>query len=317
MDAFEHSTPHERSLGGSVTEVQADLAFSDVPVPGGELRVGRWGVGPKAVLGIHGITASSLSLAPLAHRLGAEFSLLAPDLRGRGGSSALPGPFGMVAHAADCAAVLEHRATGPAVVVGESMGGFVAVVLAAKRPELVARLVLVDGGLPPPIPDGIDPAQVLELVLGPALARLSQTFPSREAYHDFWRAHPALGGQLNADVEAYLDYDLEPAPGGGFRSRVSEAAVRADGAQNLVEIDVVLDSLRALECPVHLLRAERNLLNQAPPLLPDEVVESWREQIPQLTDEVVEDTNHYTIVFGERGAQAIADRVANVAAHGG
>jgi pimeloyl-ACP methyl ester carboxylesterase len=283
-------------------------AFFDVEVTGGALRVARWGAGERLVLGIHGVTASSISLAPLARHLGSDFTLLAPDLRGRGGSARLPGPFGMPAHAADCAAVVAAEGEQPAVVVGVSMGAFVAVVLAATRPELVERLVLVDGGLPPPLPVGIDPDTLLEAVLGPALARLQQVFPTRESYLDFWRVHPALSEDWNSDVEAYLDYDLEPIEG-GFRSKVSEDAVRADSAQNLTDVDVVADALRELRCPVSLLRAPRGLLNQPVPLLPDDVVDSWRPAIPQLADEVVEDTNHYTIAFGERGAKLIAERV--------
>jgi pimeloyl-ACP methyl ester carboxylesterase len=285
--------------------------FFDVPVQGGDLRVARFGDGPTTVLGIHGVTASSLSLAPVARQLGLEFTLIAPDLRGRGGSNGLPGPFGMRAHADDCAAALDHVGADTVVVVGESMGAFVAVVLAATRPKLVERLVLVDGGLPPPMPEGIDVDQILDAVLGPAIARLRQTFPSHEAYLDFWKAHPALSEDWSDDIEAYLLYDLEPAEDGGFKSKVSEAAVRADGAQNITDVDVVADALRALTCPVTLLRAARGLLNQPVPLLPDFVVDTWRSQIPQLIDEVVDDTNHYTICFGERGAKVVAERVAN------
>jgi len=284
--------------------------FFDVPVHGGELRVARFGAGPRTVLGIHGVTASSMSLGPLARQLGGDFTLVAPDLRGRGDSSRLPGPFGMGAHAEDCAAVLAHEGLGPAVVVGESMGAFVAVVLAADHPELVERLVLVDGGLPPPLPEGIDVDQVLDAVLGPAIARLRQTFPTEEAYLDFWREHPALSEDWSDDIEAYLRYDLEPAGDGGFKSKVSEAAVRADGAENVTDVDVVGDALKKLDCPVHLLRATRGLLNQPVPLLPDFVVETWRPQIPSLVDEVVDDTNHYTICFGERGAKVVAERIA-------
>lgn len=285
----------------------------DVAVSGGTLRVARWEGGPVPVLGIHGITASSVSLLPVARRLAGRHTVLAPDLRGRGASADLPGPFGMRAHAADCARVLEDLAGRPAVVVGESMGGFVAVVLAAARPDLVAGLVLVDGGIPLPLPEGADGEALAAAVLGPALSRLEMTFPSVDAYLDFWRAHPAVGEDWNADVEAYLRYDLVPATG-GFRSRVSAEAVRADSLQTLTEPDVVGDALGALRCPVHLVRATRNLLNQRPGLIPDEVVAAWRHRLPELSDEVVGDTNHYTLMLGERGAAVIAARTAGMAA---
>jgi hypothetical protein len=161
------------------------------------------------------------------------------------------------------------------------------------------------------MPEGFDVDQVLEAVLGPAIARLRQTFESQKAYLDFWKAHPALSEDWSPDVEAYLLYDLEPADGGGFKSKVSEDAVRADGAQNLVDVEVVADALRALTCQVALVRAVRGLLNQPVPLLPDFVVDQWRPEMPTLVDEIVDDTNHYTVCFGDRGAKVVAERIAN------
>jgi lipase len=259
------------------------------------------------VLGIHGVTASSLALAPVARHLAPRATLLAPDLRGRGGSAGLPGPYGMRAHAADVARVIEAAGVGPVVVVGESMGAFVAVVLAAERPDLVERLVLVDGGLPLPLPDGVEPDEAIRATLGPALARLSLWFPDHQAYLDFWRVHPAFAEAWNDDVEAYLRYDLagsEPR----LRSRVAEAAVRADAPEVLASSAVVASALDELRVPVHLLRAVRNLQNLLPPLVGDALVEYWRKRVPQLTDEVVPGTNHYSIMFGEPGAATVAAR---------
>ena len=109
----------------------------------------------------------------------------------------------MAAHAQDCARLLDARGGGPVVVAGQSMGGFVAVMLAAQRPDLVAHLILIDGGLPLPIPDGVDPDQLLDALLGPAIARLHQEFASEDAYLDFWRAHPALSQDWSSDLEDY------------------------------------------------------------------------------------------------------------------
>src|SRR3954465_14627300 len=114
----------------------------DVPVSGGSLRVATWPGTGDPVLAIHGITSSSRSWPFLPEAL--DNPVLAPDLRGRGRSNELPGPVGMAQHAEDCAAVVDASGGAPLVVVGHSMGGFVASVLAATRPDLVRALVLVD-----------------------------------------------------------------------------------------------------------------------------------------------------------------------------
>jgi lipase len=279
--------------------------FADVAVAGGYMRVASWGHGDRVVLGIHGITGSAIQLAPVARRLGQGFTLVAPDLRGRGASNLLPPPFGVQVHAADCAAVIEHFSRRPVVVLGESLGGFVAVVLAAARPDLVERLVLADGGIPTLVPEGVDTDALLQAVVGPAIDRLGQVFPTIESYLDFWRSHPALSEEWNSDLEEYLIYDLEPTAG-GYVSRARTEPVRSDGADVLTDAAAIAAALKALTCPSVLVRAERNLVNATPPLYPDDVVEQWRSVLGDFTAELVKDTNHYTLMFGERGAETLA-----------
>ena len=99
--------------------------------------------------------------------------------------------------------------------------------------------MLVDGGVALPLPRGIAPADLLAGVLGPALARLEMTFTDHAAYHDYWRAHPALAdpGAWTDTTEAWLDHDLtgtEPV----LRSSASLEAVHVDGTELLVDHDV-------------------------------------------------------------------------------
>jgi pimeloyl-ACP methyl ester carboxylesterase len=282
--------------------------YIDVPVAGGSLRVARWGTGERAVIAAHGITASSMSLRPVARRLPPDLTLVVPDLRGRGSSAGLPGPWGLDRHADDLLAVADHLGVRSAVLVGESMGAYVVAVAGARRPDLASRVVLVDGGLPLPFPNGADPDAVLEATLGPVLGRLRRTFPSVEAYYDFWRAHPALGRTWNDDVEAYLRYDLTGQPP-ALRPTASEEAVRAD-ARDLFAADTVAAALRTLSCPVVHLRAERGLDDRPPGLQPAELVAAWQSQIADFTSVVVRDTNHYSIAFGDAGARQVARAVA-------
>jgi lipase len=79
-----------------------------VEVEGGTLHVGCWGTGRPVVAAAHDITATHRSFRALAEQLGEAVSLLAPDLRGRGRSSRLVGPFSLAAHADDLVAVLDH-----------------------------------------------------------------------------------------------------------------------------------------------------------------------------------------------------------------
>jgi lipase len=272
-----------------------------VPVDGGALAVRRWGDAAPA-LAIHGITASHLSWAPLADRVPA---LVAPDLRGRGASADLPGPWGMARHADDMTRVLDAVEVDRAVVVGHSMGGFVAVVLAHRHPDRVERLVLVDGGLPLPPPPGVPAEELLQAVIGPAAQRLSMTFASREAYRDYWRAHPALGPAWSDAVQAYVDYDLVGAPP-AMRSRTSRDAVSADSI-DLHTGEAFATAFAELSHPAVFLRAERGLLDQPDGLYSPAQETAATQALPNLTARLVPDSNHYTITLAEPGVTVVAE----------
>ena len=281
-----------------------------VPVAGGELVAGVWGP-PQApvVLALHGITGNHLHMAFLARALD-DFRVVAPDLRGRGGSAGLPGPWGMVAHATDVVAILDHLGLETAPVVGHSMGGFVAAQMGADFGDRVERIVLIDGGLALQLPVGadVDVDAMIESVIGPAMQRLSMTFESVDAYRDFWKKHPAFATDWSDVVEAAVDYDLVGTPP-DMRSGVSLDAVRADGGDALVD-DRVKGAIERTACPVDLLWAERGMLDQVPGLYTEEMVAIFRGPLgDRFRDQRVEGVNHYTIGLSERGAARVAEVV--------
>jgi pimeloyl-ACP methyl ester carboxylesterase len=188
------------------------------------------------------------------------------------------------------------------------MGAYAALRAAATRPELFSRLVLIDGGLPLPVPDGIDPDAATKVTIGPALARLTETYQSIDDYVAFFRAHPALGPQWTDDVDAYARYDAVGEPG-AVRSRVSAEAVYADGRDTIVSADSFGDDLRDLKLPALLLYAPRGMLGQVPGLMPQPLVDAWTAGT-SLTAELVPDCNHYTIVMGDRPSATVAARLA-------
>lgn len=279
----------------------------DVDIEGGRLHGGVWGpAGAPVVVLVHGITATHLSLAVVARAL-PGFRVIAPDLRGRGRSRGLPGPYGMARHAADVATLIESVG-GPVVVAGHSMGAFVAAELARTRPDLVAGLVLIDGGLPLVPPPGVTVEDAVAATLGPALQRLLMTFPTKEAYLDFWRPHPALNADWSPDVEAYLLYDLigtEPE----LHSSVVADVVPRDSA-DLFRQPSDDDVLAGYDGPARLLWVDRGLLGAEPGLYPPEQQASWRDRLAGRVEiESVPDLNHYTLVLRPDGAARVAAAV--------
>lgn len=283
----------------------------DVELGDGAMRLHEWGPPTPTVpvvLAVHGITGNGLSWAMVAERL-PEVRVIAPDLRGRGGSRGLPGPCGMARHADDLAGLLGRLEVPRAVVVGHSMGGFVSMVLRHRHPRRVSGLLLVDGGLPLAVPDGISAEQLTQAVLGPALARLSMTFPDRDAYRAFWRAHPAFATDWGPAVEAYVDYDLVGEPP-RLHSSVQPDAVRDDSVDQL-EGSALRDAVAALaDQPLTLLRAPRGLQDDPPGLYPEDLLDSY--DLSGLRWTTVPDVNHYTILLSARGADTVAAAIGEV-----
>jgi len=281
----------------------------DVPVEGGALRVGEWAPQDPAaptVVAVHGITASHLAWAMVAQAL-PEVRLIAVDLRGRGRSAGLPGPYGMARHAADLLAVIEALELPRVLLVGHSMGGFVAVVTAHLYPDRFSRVLLIDGGLPLAIPAGISRDDLLQATLGPAAQRLSMTFKDRPTYLEFWRKHPAFASDWSQAVADYANYDLtgvEP----DLRPSTSLEAVTEDSME-LYGGESVFSALTELRHPVTLMTAPRGLLNQTPGLYGPSEIARWRAELPAVTVREVPDVNHYTIVMGTSGAGAVAREV--------
>ncbi|MFC3491673.1 alpha/beta fold hydrolase [Glycomyces rhizosphaerae] len=72
-----------------------------------------------------------------------DHRVIAHDARGHGRSANASGPF---RHGDDLAAILRHLDTGPAVLVGLSMGGGIAIDVAMDHPELVEAVIVSGAG---------------------------------------------------------------------------------------------------------------------------------------------------------------------------
>ena len=100
------------------------------------------------VVCLPGLTRTAEDFTTLTAALAAERRVLALDYRGRGRSDYDPNPehYAIAVETADVVTVLSALAAAPAVVVGTSRGGLIAMTLAAAKPPLLAGVVLNDIG---------------------------------------------------------------------------------------------------------------------------------------------------------------------------
>jgi len=121
--------------------------FADLDGP---VHIADFGGAGAPVLLLHGLGASHTSWMPVGAALAGRGRVIAPDLIGFGRTPLAGRAPSIEANVALLGRLLDAETRGPVTVVGNSMGGLVAVMLAAARPDRVARLVLVAPALPRP-----------------------------------------------------------------------------------------------------------------------------------------------------------------------
>lgn len=121
-----------------------------VSTPGGMLHVRVIGTG-KPVLLLHGFPDSSLGYLELCERLSAQgLRAIAPDLPGYGLSDKPSGlePYRSSSVIADLAALVRSTCDEKVTVVGHDWGGTLSFCLASEHPELVSKLIVLNGAHP-------------------------------------------------------------------------------------------------------------------------------------------------------------------------
>ncbi|WP_406126438.1 alpha/beta hydrolase [Streptomyces canus] len=117
------------------------IAYRDHPSP-------STGPGPSVLL-LHGLAGHLGEWDDLARRLESGQSghrVVSYDARGHGESSRRPASVSRAAHVEDAVTLLRELDLAPAILVGQSLGGHTAMLLAADHPALVHSLVLVEAG---------------------------------------------------------------------------------------------------------------------------------------------------------------------------
>jgi lipase len=183
------------------------------------LKSHEWGsVGSPPVVCLHGVRSHGRLFRRLAEeRLAARFSVVAFDLRGHGRSDWGP-PWDLAAHVGDLEETAAAIGIERAVLIGHSFGGRLAMELAARRPDLVDRLLLLDPVIWVPPPIALERAE---------LERADRSFASVEEAIELRAESGRLHHTPRELLEEEMAEHLVPSDDGRLRYRYAQSSVVA------------------------------------------------------------------------------------------
>jgi pimeloyl-ACP methyl ester carboxylesterase len=233
------------------------------------------GDGEPLVL-VHGAGTSSAVWRRAVPRLASRHRVIAPDLPGYGRSPAAGRGFALEQVADRLASGLaEAGAPAPYDLVGHSMGGAVAILVAARHPELVRRLVLVAPAGLAALPRTV--ATLLGTVAGPyAIARRRLASPL--AGNALVR-RLALAGVARDGARVPVDHARAVLASSAGATRIGPGLASAAAAD-------LREPLRGVACPLGLVWGEHD------PVIPRRRIDVIRAARPDVTVAIVPDTAH-------------------------
>ena len=255
-------------------------------VAGRQVHYLEWGHrGLPPVLALHGGGQTAYMYEELGAALGDRYHVLAPDLPGHGDSDPLPPdtPFGREAFADAVAPIIDAFGFDRAAIVGASLGGITAITYAARLPERVNAIVLIDVGHRLEV-QGV--RKIMEFLsahesfgsLDEAATEIARYMPQRK------NVRPA---SLSRNLRQRDDgrWVWKHRLGRGWRERVEQA-----GGSFGSQVDMVVEGLdqdaARLACPVLVLRGATS------DVLSGEGAQEIVDLIPHARLEVVERAGH-------------------------
>lgn len=181
------------------------------------LSTRSWGAqNQDHIVCIHGVAQHGGVFADLGQRLASRgMSVTTVDLRGHGDSGREP-PWNTDTHAQDVLDTIDALGIESAGLVGHSFGGRVVATLAARAPERLRRIVMLDPGL------GVPPERALRSA---EIERLDWSFATVDGAVNALLSNESVVASPRETIAAYVEKDVEKGPDGRFRFRFCPSAV--------------------------------------------------------------------------------------------
>lgn len=217
---------------------------------------------------LHGLAGHATEWSQAASWLVPNHHVVAPDLRGHGRSERTPRDVSRDAHVSDVAAWIKYLGVGPVSLVGQSLGGHTAFLVAARHLELVEKLVVVEAS-PGPVeePEGTAENDVVSKVRQwlqswPVPFRSPEDAVKFFGRNDSW-ARAWADGLAKRDGGLYPSFDVD------VMVKTLEAATSS-----------YWDEWRGITCPVLVVVAEEGGTSQVAHRMVDEQSNASLVEIP-------------------------------------
>lgn len=135
-----------------------------IEVNGARLHYEEQGAGPETIVFAHGLLYSGRMFEAQVQALKERYRCITFDFRGQGQSEVTRSGYDMETLAGDAAALIEKLGCAPCHFAGLSMGGFVGMRLAIRRPELLKSLTLMETSADPEPPENVGRYRLLAWV---------------------------------------------------------------------------------------------------------------------------------------------------------
>jgi pimeloyl-ACP methyl ester carboxylesterase len=227
-------------------------------VNGATLWYEEYGGGAETVVFAHGLLWSGRMFDAQVAALAGRYRCITLDFRGQGRSEVTAGGYDMDTLSNDAAALIEALGCAPCHFVGLSMGGFIGMRLAARRPELIRSLVLMETSADAEPAENVPRYRLLggivralgrlgmRLVMGRVMRIMfGRTFlgdPAREADRRLWRERGMANHRLG--VTRALQGVIERKPIYGELGRIAVPTLVMVGDEDVATVPAKAERIR-------------------------------------------------------------------------